>query len=241
VIRTRLPHRFRLSPNVEPRQGYVWPAMLILHYTGMESAERAVSWLCTPESRVSCHYLVDEKGEITQMVDEGLRAWHAGQSFWKGETDINSASIGIEIHNRGHGLGYPDFPRVQMEAVAELCLDILSRNPIPPQNVLAHSDVAPMRKADPGEKFDWPFLHERGIGHWVLPEPVSNEPAGIGEMQRLLGDYGYGVPQSGKTEAQIAAVVRAFQRHFRPAKVDGVADSSSLKTLKRLLSSLPKG
>jgi N-acetylmuramoyl-L-alanine amidase len=231
VIRTRLPHRFRLSPNVEVRHGYARPTMLILHYTGMESAERAVSWLCTPESRVSCHYLVDERGEVTQMVDEGLRAWHAGQSYWKGETDINSASIGVEIHNRGHGNSYPDFPRVQMEAVAELCQDILSRNPIPPRNVLAHSDVAPMRKADPGEKFDWKFLHEHGIGHWVPPELLSGEPADLAEMQRLLSEYGYGFDQT-------TAVIRAFQRHFRPAKVDGIADRSSLETLRKLIGAL---
>lgn len=231
MIRTRLPHVFRLSPNVEVRQGYAAPTMLILHYTGMDSAARAVTWLCTSESRVSCHYLVDERGQITQMVDEGLRAWHAGHSFWRGETDINSASIGIEIHNRGHGQGYPDFPGVQMESVAELCLDILSRNPIPPRNVLAHSDVAPMRKADPGEKFDWKFLHERGIGHWVPPEPLSHETGDLAEMQRLLSEYGYGFDQT-------PAVIRAFQRHFRPAKVDGVADRSSLETLRRLIGAL---
>ncbi|NJM29491.1 MAG: N-acetylmuramoyl-L-alanine amidase [Rhizobiales bacterium] len=212
--------------------------MLILHYTGMESAERAVSWLCTPESRVSCHYLVGERGEITQMVDEGLRAWHAGQSFWKGETDVNSASIGIEIHNRGHGLGYPDFPLVQMEAAANLCIDILSRNPISPQNVLAHSDIAPMRKADPGEKFDWKFLHERGIGHWVPPESISNDTTDLSEMQRLLSDYGYGIEQTGTVTPRSTAVIRAFQRHFRPARVDGVADRSTLETLRKLIGAL---
>ena len=143
------------SPNVEARRDDRKPDMLILHYTGMESAEAALDWLTRQESGVSCHYLVDEEGRIAQLVLESERAWHAGQSLWAGETDLNSCSIGIEIHNPGHDFDYPDFPDTEMRAVEALCLDIMSRHAIPPARVLAHSDVAPGRKRDPGEKFDW--------------------------------------------------------------------------------------
>jgi len=132
--------------------------MLILHYTGMESSESALDWLTREEAKVSCHYLVDEEGRIAQIVPEGERAWHAGQSRWAGETDLNSRSIGIEIHNPGHDFSYPEFPETEMLAVEELCLDILSRHAIPADRVLAHSDVAPGRKRDPGEQFDWALL-----------------------------------------------------------------------------------
>jgi len=136
------------SPNNEARVGGRSPDMLILHYTGMESAEAALDWLTREESKVSCHYLVDEEGRIAQMVAEGARAWHAGQSLWAGETDLNSCSIGIEIHNPGHDFDYPDFPEMQMCAVEALCLDILGRHAIPPDRVLAHSDIAPGRKRE---------------------------------------------------------------------------------------------
>ena len=147
--------------------------MLVLHYTGMEREERALKWLCDPESSVSCHYLVFEDGRVAQLVDEADRAWHAGKSFWAGETDINSRSIGIEIANPGHQYGYSGFPDAQMDAVIALCREILGRHPIPPQRVLAHSDIAPARKEDPGELFPWDRLHAEGIGHWVLPEPIG--------------------------------------------------------------------
>ena len=136
--------------------------MLLLHYTGMDSAEAALDWLTRQESGVSCHYLVDAEGRIAQMVPESERAWHAGQSLWEGETDINSCSIGIEIHNPGHDFDYPDFPDAEMRAVEALCRDILSRHAIPSHRVLAHSDVAPGRKRDPGEKFDWERLARAG-------------------------------------------------------------------------------
>jgi N-acetylmuramoyl-L-alanine amidase len=230
MIRTALPHDFRLSPNVEMRRGDI--SMLILHYTGMGSAEKACDWLCNPASRVSCHYLVDEAGSITQMVDEDLRAWHAGESCWQGETDINSVSVGIEIQNPGHGLGYPEFPRAQMEAVAELCRDIAARNGIAARRVLAHSDIAPHRKVDPGEKFDWRFLWERGVGHWIEPSPLTPPETVLGDadVRALLSHYGYG------TEGQsTTTLLRAFQRHFRPARVDGIADRSTVELLKRLI------
>ena len=230
------------SPNIEPRKEGRTPDLLLLHYTGMESAEGALAWLTTPESKVSCHYLIDEDGRITQMVAEEMRAWHAGAAHWAGEDDINSCSIGIEIHNPGHELGYPDFPESQMKAVEALCLDILSRNDIPPQRVLAHSDVAPARKADPGEKFDWQRLATAGVGLWTLPDPAGSD-IGLGPgdesdevrgLQEALNLFGYGLEPSGAYDEATQVVVRAFQRHWRPEKTDGLADRSTRATLERL-------
>jgi N-acetylmuramoyl-L-alanine amidase len=247
VKRTALAHDWLPSPNIEPRKEGRRPSILLLHYTGMKSAAASLAWLCNPKSKVSCHYLVDEQGRITQMVDEDLRAWHAGIASWRGESDINSLSIGIEIHNPGHTMGYPDFPPRQMESVAALCRDILGRHPIEPRDVLGHSDVAPRRKADPGEKFDWRMLHDRGVGHWVEPVPLQ-DGAGLGsgdegeevaELQALLSTYGYGIEAAGKFDAATAATVRAFQRHFRQERADGIADSSTIETLRRLIAALP--
>ncbi len=240
---TTLEADWRPAANMEPRKEGKRPSMLLMHYTGMASAEAAVNWLCAPQSRVSCHYLVDEAGRITQMVPEAMRAWHAGEGFWAGETDINSASIGVEIHNPGHEAGYPDFPEAQMRAVEALALDILSRHPIPARNVLAHSDTAPRRKADPGEKFDWARLARAGVGHWVEPAPVGGDPGlgagdggtAVSDLQAALAAYGYGCPRSGVYCDTTEAVVRAFQRHFRPALVNGRADRSTVLTLERLI------
>ncbi len=234
--------------NVEPRQGAGAPHLLILHYTGMPSAEKAVRWLACTQSRVSCHYVIDEHGAITQLVPEGLRAWHAGVAYWEGVTDINSASIGIEIQNPGHEHGYPDFPVSQMAAVAALSRDIMARRGISPSGVLAHSDVAPARKIDPGEKFDWAFLHARGVGHWVAPVPLDPGDAGVGpsfagpavrEVQAGLKRYGYGIEETGTLDEATVVVLRAFQLHFRPARVDARLDGSTAKTLARLLATLP--
>jgi N-acetylmuramoyl-L-alanine amidase len=243
VIGTSLPHSFMPSPNINERLGGKPVSILILHYTGLESAEKACDWLCREESQVSCHYLVDEQGRITQMVDETMRAWHAGVSSWHGEEDINSFSVGIEIQNPGHNLGYVKFPAVQMEAVAALAKDIVSRHPIEPRNILAHSDVAPDRKVDPGEKFDWRFLHQNGIGHFVEPEPLSGgsflQKGDSGDpvfaLQAMLKLYGYGLDASGTFDKRTKLVVEAFQRHFRQARVDGIADASTVATLHRLL------
>ena len=161
-----------VAANQEPRRGIERPTMLVLHYTGMQNAQKAVRWLSLAESRVSCHYVIDEAGRITQMVPERLRAWHAGVSCWHGETDLNSASIGIEIHNPGHEDGYTDFPAAQIAAVIALSRDIVVRNRIAVPRVLAHSDIAPLRKIDPGEKFPWNELAAAGVGAWVPPSPV---------------------------------------------------------------------
>ena len=247
MIQTSLPHRFLPSPNVEPRKNALTPSILLLHYTGMDTSEKACHWLCAPESKVSCHYLVDEQGGIVQMVDEDLRAWHAGESFWRGAEDVNSMSIGVEIQNTGHFGRYEAFPEEQMSAVMSLCKDIIARHGIRPERVLAHSDVAPFRKIDPGEKFDWGLLYRNGIGHWVEPTEVSEgetlEVGDTGEkvsaLQNMLRLYGYGVQVTGVFDAATREVVSAFQRHFRPAKVDGVADKSTVETLFRLTAALP--
>ena len=241
LVSTYLP-----SPNIESRRDDRKPDMLILHYTGMADARKACSWLCDPVSKVSCHYLVDEHGMIVQMVDENIRAWHAGVSSWKDEDDINSRSIGIEIQNPGHAAGYPDFPEAQMLAVIALCRDIVARNRIHPSRVLAHSDIAPDRKIDPGEKFDWARLHAQGIGHWVRPEPIDGGPflqlgdqgQAVEALQAMLRLYGYGLEITGLYDGPTQVNVRAFQRHFRPTRVDGIADSSTVITLRRLLHGL---
>jgi len=243
LIRSPLAHRFVLSPNVEPRRGLARPDMIILHYTGMDSAAAACAWLCDAGSKVSCHYLVGEDGGITQMVGEEMRAWHAGVSVWEGDADINSRSIGIELHNPGHLLGYRDFSDAQMQAAIALCRDIVSRHGVEPRHVLAHSDVAPLRKIDPGEKFDWRRLHAAGIGHWVAPSPLREGPAlqagdageEVAGLQAKLARYGYGIEVTGIYNAPSKAVIRAFQRHFRPARIDGIADPSTVDTLDRLI------
>jgi N-acetylmuramoyl-L-alanine amidase len=243
VIGTELPHLVQPSPNFGPRREGAKIDIIILHYTGMSDGQKACDWLCNEDSQVSCHYLVHDDGGLVQMVDEAVRAWHAGVSSWHGEEDINSTSIGIEIQNLGHTLGYPDFPLVQMEAVASLCRDLVKRYGIAPRRVLAHSDVAPGRKVDPGEKFDWGFLHARGIGHWVVPEQMQGgsflQFGDVGDavmaLQGMLKLYGYGIDVNGSFDQRTKIVVEAFQRHFRPGLVDGVADHSTVATLHKLL------
>ena len=236
------------SPNFGERAGGRSPDLIILHYTGMETAEGALKWLRAPESQVSCHYFVHEDGRVEQLVRETERAWHAGKSSWKGETDINSASIGIEIANPGHPGGLPDFPEAQLNAIVELCLDCGRRWEIVPERVLAHSDVAPIRKVDPGEKFPWGRLHSAGVGHWVEPSPIAGgrffQQGDAGQpveaLQSMLSLYGYGTEINGYFSEKTAGDVAAFQRHFRQERVDGIADFSTIDTLHRLLSALPR-
>jgi len=236
----------RVSPNFGPRRDIARPDMIVLHYTGMESAIGAEAWLCDPASEVSAHYLVHEDGRIVQMVREADRAWHAGRGSWRGRTDINSCSIGIEIVNPGHSFGYPDFPDVQIEAVITLCRGIVDRHGIAPERVLGHSDTAPGRKIDPGEKFPWARLAAAGVGHWVESAPIGGGRflaegdcgAPVEALQSMLALYGYGVDISGTFDSTTRIVVEAFQRHFRPELVDGVADRSTIETLHKLLRSL---
>jgi N-acetylmuramoyl-L-alanine amidase len=236
------------SPNYGDRNKGLVPDMIVLHYTGMPDAEGAIARLCSDGTDVSAHYIVLEDGRIVQTVPESKRAWHAGSSFWAGEDDINSCSIGIEIINRGHDWGYPDYPSRQIAAVTALCRGILLRHEMPSHRVLGHSDVAPSRKKDPGEKFPWHLLASSGVGHWVHPAPiVSGEGLRGGAsgdevkaLQMALARYGYGIEASGLYDAATAETVTAFQRHFRPERVNGVADLSTLQTLEALLTSLPQ-
>lgn len=236
----------RVAVNCEPRRGGIRPTVLLMHYTGFRTVEDTLYWLAVAESRVSCHYVVALDGRITQMVPESLRAWHAGEGSWKGDKDINSSSIGIEIQNPGHERGYPDFPSAQMDAIIALAKDIVARQHIRPERVLAHSDVAPHRKIDPGEKFDWALLNANGIGHWVEPTPADpiDAPATefaadhIRRVQEMLAAYGYGIEPTGELDRRTMLVVKAFQRHFRPARVDGNIDHSTADTLSRLIAAL---
>ena len=235
------------SPNHGERRGGRDPDMLILHYTGMPDAGQALEWLCNPASEVSAHYFVFENGDVAQLVPEARRAWHAGAGSWEGETDINSRSIGIEIANPGHDGGLPPFPEAQIARVIALARDIVGRWSMAPERVLAHSDVAPGRKQDPGERFPWARLHAEGVGHWVDPTLIGDGPSlstgdrdpAVEALQCLLASYGYGILATGIFDDPTEAVVAAFQRHFRPARVDGRADASTLATLRNLIASRP--
>src|ERR1700694_462380 len=241
-----IPSAVTPAPNHGDRNNGRVADMILLHYTGMPDVEGAIAQLCTPGTDVSAHYIVLEDGRIVQCVPEAKRAWHAGASCWAGEEDINSCSIGIEIINRGHDWGYPDFPLRQIAAVIALCRGSSRRRKVPSHRVLAHSDVAPSRKQDPGEKFPWHSLANSGVGHWVQPAPIIRGETlklgtvgddGLG-MQQALAKYGYSIPTNGKYDGPTMEVVTAFQRHFRPARVDGVADHSTMTTLQSLLTSL---
>ena len=238
--------RFLASPNRGERRGYARPSCLVLHYTGMPTGEAALDLLTDPASEVSAHYFVWEDGQIDQLVPESERAWHAGTSYWKGESDVNSASIGIEIVNPGHDGGSPPYPDRQIAATIALARDVCSRWAIPPERVLAHSDVAASRKRDPGEVFPWETLWRAGVGHWVPRAPLAGAPLfrheeegpPVRALQAMLALYGYGLDLTGVYDRRTRAVVTAFQRHFRPSQVDGEADASTVATLKALIEGL---
>ncbi|WAC49707.1 N-acetylmuramoyl-L-alanine amidase [Asticcacaulis sp. SL142] len=232
------------SPNFNERASP--PDMIVLHYTGMETAGAALDRLCDPQAKVSAHYVIDEDGTVYRLVAEARRAWHAGVSFWKGETDINGASIGIEIVNPGHEFGYRDFPPEQIEALVLLLDDIRDRWDIPDHRILGHSDVAPERKEDPGELFPWSYLAQRGHGLWVepdLPPPRVMGPAldigdvglGVFSLQSALGKLGYNILAGGPYDDQTKSIVTAFQRHWRPENIDGRADAETRVRLMALL------
>lgn len=232
------------SGNVNERRSVTTPTMLVLHYTGLPTFKRSIEVLADPRGQVSCHYVIDVDGRIVQMVPEKLRAWHAGVSSWHGVTDLNSASIGIEIQNPGHTAGYPEFPDEQMRAVEALSRDIIDRHGIASGQVVAHSDIAPGRKIDPGEKFDWPRLHRAGIGDWVEPVSLDPQEGSLGpgstgkivhDVQRNLATYGYGIEATGVIDDRTTIVIAAFQRRFRPIRADGRIDTSTRLTLARLL------
>jgi N-acetylmuramoyl-L-alanine amidase len=211
----------RPSPNHDDRGGEAID-MLVLHYTGMRSGEEALERLCDPAAKVSAHYTVDEDGTVYAHVPEARRAWHAGQSYWAGVTDINARSIGIELVNPGHEFGYREFAEDQIAALITLCHSILMRHPIPSWHVLGHSDVAPARKEDPGELFPWERLAKAGIGLWPA---ASRGDSGADALSRF--GYDLNAPQD--------KVITAFQRHFRPKKLDGQWDSECAGLLTSLL------
>jgi len=232
------------SPNFDARRAP--PDMLVLHYTGMQTGEAALARLRDPEAKVSAHYLVEEDGRVFQLVPEERRAWHAGRGVWQGEDDCNAASIGIEIVNPGHEFGYRAFPEAQIAAVIALISDRRSRWTIADTRIIAPSDLAPDRKEDPGELFPWKRLAEAGHGLWFEPATervqalgglLQKGDQGIGPMVLSAGLHrlGYGLKASGDYDAAVETAVRAFQRHWRPARVDGVADGETRARLVGLL------
>ncbi len=221
-----------LSPNFDERDQAI--SMVVLHYTGMEDAASAVARLRDPEARVSCHYLIAEDGQILRMVAEDKRAWHAGQSYWRGVHGVNGASIGIEIVNPGHEHGYRPFTEQQMDALIPLLAGIVDRHEIPRANVVGHSDVAPARKQDPGELFDWGRLARHGL---AVARPTRNlvDPHWTdGGFLLALERYGYDVRDGG-------AAVTGFQRRFRPELLDGVIDGECRAILLQLLLDRERG
>jgi N-acetylmuramoyl-L-alanine amidase len=220
--------KHRASPNHDARPADEPVDILVLHYTGMQSGQAAIDRLCDPEARVSAHYVVEEDGTVWHLVPEDRRAWHAGVSFWRGHEVLNGRSIGIEIVNPGHEWGYRPFPEAQMAAVADLCQGIVSRHPIPPRNVVAHSDIAPDRKDDPGELFDWPWLAAQGIGLWPDFGTVSvSSTVDEARLRADLAAFGYPVPETDQGEAAFATLLRAVQRRWRPSRVTGAADAET--------------
>ncbi len=228
------------SPNFGPRTAP--PSMIVLHYTGMRTGEGALQRLRAEDSQVSSHYLVEEDGRIFRLVAEERRAWHAGKSFWRGITDVNSASIGVEIVNPGHEFGYRPFPEAQIASVIALVGDIRTRWQVADVDIVGHADVAPDRKEDPGELFPWKRLAEAGHGLWAEPPAAPGLPLAEGEesaavfaLQAGFTRLGYDSAPSGKFDAHTAAVVRAFQRHWRQDRVDGIADGETRARLIGLL------
>jgi len=212
----------RPSPNFGDRTNSSIIDKLIFHYTGMKSGKDSLVRMGDSTSEVSAHYFIDEDGTITQLVDEEKRAWHAGVSFWAGETDINGQSIGIELQNPGHEWGYREFPEQQIDALVGLAIEVLIRHAIPAKNVLGHSDIAPERKQDPGELFPWQRLAAMNVGYWPKYElePTSPNIADC-KLRENLSSFGY------NPESPLSDVVTAFQRHFRSTSVDATVDSET--------------
>jgi N-acetylmuramoyl-L-alanine amidase len=246
----------RRSQNFDARTRPI--DLVVLHYTGMQDAETALSRLTDPApvagkypgpwqpfdvikdaplSKVSAHYVVDEGGKVYSLVPEEHRAWHAGASSWEGEGDVNSRSIGVEIVNGGHDFGLPDFPDAQIDAVITLLGEIFARWPqLTPARVVAHSDIAPERKSDPGEKFPWKKLAEAGVSIWPKPIAFSTAPGEdrVGRVQQELVAIGYSIEMTGMMDTATRAALHAFQRRFRPTNVDGMIDDETQMLLASL-------
>jgi N-acetylmuramoyl-L-alanine amidase len=262
------------SPNFDDRKRPI--RFIVLHYTGMQSADGALRVLSdplpqreaylneippnpllvdgrpadtvlvpAPMNKVSSHYLVYEDGRIYQLVDEAKRAWHAGRGTWDGETDMNSCSIGIEIANGGHDFGLPDFAETQIQSVMALVKAIMDRHGLDRQHVIGHSDLAPSRKPDPGEKFPWQRLADAGLSIWPKPGPEDGNQTAVFDtlgaldarlvaMQGSLSEIGYGVTNNGTYDATLKDIIRAFQRRFRQTKADGIIDVETLALIERV-------
>ena len=216
----------RSSPNFDARSDGVPIDMLVIHYTGMPSAGEALDRLCDPAAKVSAHYLIDEDGSVCKLIDEAMRAWHAGLSYWRGHTDVNARSVGIELVNPGHEWGLRPFPEAQMSALVTLAREIVSRHGISARNVVGHSDVAPRRKQDPGELFDWRHLAAQGVGLWPESGAGISEASGA-DVVHLLSEIGY------ETD-DMEATLKAFQRRYRPASVDGEVDAETASLARTL-------
>ncbi len=228
------------SPNFDARKAP--PDKIVLHYTGMKTGEAALARLRDPEAKVSAHYVVEEDGHVFRLVPEERRAWHAGAGSWKGDRDLNSSSVGIEIVNPGHEFGYRPFPSAQIDAVIDLMDDIRGRWTIEDSGIIGHSDLAPDRKEDPGELFPWKRLAQAGHGLWFEPPPApglslaeGEEGAAVFALQAGFTRLGYDLPPSGRFDSRTTAVVRAFQRHWVQTRFDGVADGETRARLIALL------
>ncbi|MFQ5566229.1 MAG: N-acetylmuramoyl-L-alanine amidase [Paracoccaceae bacterium] len=229
----------RPSPNFGPRRGGAAPDLVVLHYTGMETAEDAIGRLTDPASEVSAHYLVDLDGRVVHMVGEDMRAWHAGPASWGGVSDVNSRSIGIEIVNPGRELGYPPFPEPQIAALEVLLADILARHAMAPERVVGHACVAPARKADPGEKLDWRRLARRGVSVWLDPEPAKAGLADAARFQAAARRFGYDAPENGEWCERTRAVWKAFLMRFLPFDADAPPHRTGVAHLERLAARWP--
>lgn len=231
------------SANYGDRRNDRVPDLIVLHYTGFADTKTAIARLTTAGTEISAHYIVQEDGKIIQCVPESRRAWHAGASSWAGESDVNSASIGIEIVNGGHDRGLPPYPLRQIAAVIALSRGIMIRRNIPRHRVVGHSDIAPGRKQDPGEHFPWQLLADSGVGYYVSPVKIVAGPtlavgstgSEVRALQEGLVQLGYDLPITGQYDFPTLEVVTAFQRHYRPALFDGIADRSTVSTLRTLL------
>lgn len=234
------------SPNFDKRPDDIDINVLVMHYTGMPTAHDAMERMCDAKAEVSAHYMVDEDGTVYQLVDEAMRAWHAGIGAWRGRASLNDTSIGIEIVNPGHEFGYRHFPDEQMQSVIELSQKIVSRHPIDARNVIGHSDLAPNRKEDPGELFNWKLLAKHGVGLWPKVKTLlrphrailnpGDESIAVAEVQRMLADYGYHIRVDGHYGEKTEVVVKAFKRHFVPENVSVIWDNMSDDRLQELLS-----
>lgn len=234
------------SPNFDDRPGDTPIELLVLHYTGMKTGEEAIARLCDPDAKVSAHYVVEENGNVLSLVPEEKRAWHAGISHWRGRDRLNDNSIGVEVVNPGHEFGYRSFPETQMQAVTALCSEIVKRRKIAPRDVVGHSDIAPSRKEDPGELFDWARLAKVGVGLWpqigpMAPEvlyEIGDRSEGVMKFQKSLAEYGYGINADGFFGTKSEFIIRAFQRHFDPKDLSGCWTNRCEAILAELLARL---